>query len=87
MGQLARLHEGDAICPAGEVYVPESSQWYLRNTNSEGAPDLSFQYGWPGVLPVVGDWNGDKVTTVGVYDPDAGHWLLRNSPGGGPADQ
>jgi len=30
-------------------------------------------------IPVVGDWNGDRITTVGVYEADTGAWLLRNS--------
>jgi hypothetical protein len=35
--------------------------------------------------PVVGDWEGDGVDTVGVVR-ERGRWLLRSSPTGGPAD-
>src|SRR5262249_25218127 len=34
-------------------------------------------------LPVVGDWDGDRLSTVGVFDPASAAWQLRdrNSPG------
>jgi hypothetical protein len=38
----------------------------------------------PGDLPVVGDWDGDGVDTIGVYRQ--GQFLLRNSNRPGPAD-
>ena len=47
------------------VFDPGSATWSLRNENSPGAPDAgSFVYGGPGWRPVVGDWNGDGVTTM-----------------------
>jgi hypothetical protein len=35
-------------------------------------------------MPVPGDWNADRVTTVGVYEPAAAVWKFRNrnTPGG-----
>jgi hypothetical protein len=57
--------------------------WLLRNSNTPGSPDLNFEYG-SGTLndiPVVGDWNGDGTTSIGVVR-DIGTswlWLLRNS--------
>jgi hypothetical protein len=66
------------------VFDPASGTWYLRNSNSPGAADAgTFQYGAPGWVPVVGDWNGDGTITVGVVDPATMTWYLRNenSPG------
>jgi hypothetical protein len=60
----------------------------LRNGNSAGPADVAFNYG-PAVLgwmPVVGDWNGDGVDTIGLYDPVTSTWYLRNSNSAGPAD-
>ncbi len=34
--------------------------------------------GWPGVTPVVGDWDGDGADDVGVYNNE-GTWALWNS--------
>jgi uncharacterized delta-60 repeat protein len=64
--------------------------WYLRNRNSAGAPDITpFAYGAAGWVPVVGDWTGAGVTTVGAFDPvgqfgkPPATWYLKNqnSPG------
>jgi hypothetical protein len=35
---------------------------------------------------VVGDWNGDGKTTVGVYDPSTGTFYLRNENSAGAPD-
>ncbi len=68
------------------VYVPASSTWFLRNSNSAGAADLAFGYGAPGfgLRPITGDWDGNGNATVGVYYPTARVFFLRNSnsPGG-----
>ncbi len=57
--------------------------FYLRNSNSPGWPDLTIPFGTAGNLPVVGDWNGDGVDTIGVYISELGVFLLRdsNTPG------
>jgi hypothetical protein len=34
---------------------------------------------------VVGDWDGDGTTTIGVVDPATGTWYLRNRNSAGPA--
>ena len=47
------------------VWDPSSGTFYLRNTASGGAPDITVRFGTNGVRPVVGDWNGDGKTTVG----------------------
>ena len=73
--------------------------WYLRNSNTSGVADLPpFVYGdvtfvavdQLGTLPVVGDWNGDGIDTVGVmmYGQEAANavrWFLRDSNSAGPA--
>ncbi|HEU4916538.1 MAG TPA: twin-arginine translocation signal domain-containing protein [Acidimicrobiia bacterium] len=51
--------------------------WFLRQVEGPGEPNLVFEYGRPGDIPVVGDWNGDGVHTVGVVRGN--RWLLRNS--------
>src|SRR5262249_56697372 len=65
------------------VVDPATMTWYLKNSNSPGAWDISFRYGQAGDVPVVGDWNGDGTTTIGVWRPGTATWYLRNrnSPG------
>jgi hypothetical protein len=77
-----------------------SGTWYLRNELNAGAPDAGqFAYGLPNWEGVVGDWNGDSTTTVGVVDPTGlvslggivyptadAFWYLRNENSAGGAD-
>ena len=58
-------------------------QWNLRNTASAGAPDLTFVFGGSGLYPVVGDWDGDGVDTVGYKSMSSATWSLRNSNSAG----
>ncbi len=75
---------GTVSFPATVGVVDQFSTWYLKNSNSPGFPDAGlFAYGARGWIPVVGDWDGDGVTTIGVFDPGSATWYLRNrnSPG------
>jgi hypothetical protein len=61
--------------------------WKLRNSFTRGAPDLTVNYGGATSIPVVGDWNGDGITTIGVAENNgAFEWKLRNSFTPGPPD-
>jgi hypothetical protein len=44
------------------------------NPESSGGPDKQFPFGWDGVTPVVGDWNGDGRDSVGVHAN--GFWFI-----------
>jgi len=52
------------------------------------ADNITFTYGPAGLgwIPIVGDWNGDGVDTVGLNDPAHAAFFLRNSNSGGIAD-
>jgi hypothetical protein len=43
-------------------------------------------FGNPNDHPITGDWDGDGIDTVGVFDPLAGRFQLRNSNTAGPPD-
>ena len=58
-------------------------EWHLRNTASAGVADLTFVFGGSGLYPVVGDWNGDGVDTVGYKSMSSATWSLRNSNNAG----
>src|SRR5207244_2407736 len=69
------------------AFDPLSARWYLRNSNSQGAPSVTpFAFGAPGFVPVAGDWAGDGRTTVGVFDPASARWYLRNNNAAGAPD-
>jgi hypothetical protein len=68
-------------------FNPANAMWYLRNSNTGGSPDAGqFEFGAPGWIPVVGDWDGDGVTSVGVVDPTTMTWYLGNSNRDGTPD-
>jgi hypothetical protein len=87
--------DGDGAASIG-VYRPAFSPlnadpvgwWYLRNSITPGDADIPvFAYGQEDDVPVVGDWDGNRTTTVGVFrpavsalnpGPDA-WWYLSNS--------
>ncbi len=74
------------------LYKPNKSTWYIHNTNSDWTiadSDVGqFQYGSGDSIntPVVGDWDGNGTTTIGVYQPDNSIWSLRNSNSAGAPD-
>jgi hypothetical protein len=69
------------------MYDPATATWYLRNEDSPGPADAGvFQFGAPGWIPVVGDWNGSGKTGIGVIDPATMTWYLRDSSSPGAPD-
>ncbi|MBI1356837.1 MAG: hypothetical protein GC160_21065 [Acidobacteria bacterium] len=63
-----------------KVGVFASGFWFLDYDGdgvfnpSPGGPDKQYAFGWAGVTPVVGDWNGDGRDSVGVHSN--GFWFL-----------
>lgn len=58
--------------------VFQAGTFFLKNTLGPGSPDEVVKLGTSRMLPVTGDWDGDNVDTVGVYDPATGHFTLQN---------
>jgi len=67
------------------VWNRSTGRWYLRDSNTAGAPNLSFVFdpaaGQPSRSPVVGDWNGDGRDTIGIHTPN--RWQLRDANSAG----
>ena len=71
------------------IYRPSEQRFYIINRLGSdggglGAADYFFSFGNPGDVPVVGDFDGDGIDTVGVYR--SGNWYLRNSNSTGAHD-
>src|SRR5205814_586016 len=48
----------DGVTTVG-VWRPGTATWYLRNSNTPGAPDIApFAYGVGSWTPLAGDWDG-----------------------------
>lgn len=51
--------------------------WHIRNTNTTGVADETFDFGGPGVV-FAGDWDGDGTDGVGVRYRSTNRWVLTN---------
>jgi hypothetical protein len=62
----------------------QSGTWFLRNQLSSG-PSTAISFGVAGDRPVMGDWDGDGIKTVGVYRyvGNVGRFYLRNANSSG----
>ena len=65
---------------------PTPAGWYLRVTDTAGPPEIVLTYGLSNYRFLAGDWNGDGVDTVGVWDPSTATFYLRNSNTPGSPD-
>ncbi len=64
--------------------LADDNAFFLRNVPRGGAADVTVRYGAADDHPLVGDWNGNGTTTVGVRR--GSRFLLRNANRGGGAD-
>ena len=70
------------VASASKPAVFRNGTWYLRATTLPGRVAVSsFQYGRAGDIPVMGDWNGDGIKTIGVVRGRT--WYIRNSNSAG----
>jgi hypothetical protein len=78
---------GDGVDTVG-LFNPAAGSFFLRNSHSGGAADVTFFYGPAngGWRPIAGDWNGDGVDSVGLHHAAGGAFFLRNSHTAGAAD-
>lgn len=63
------------------VFRPSTGQWFL-DYNGNGQWDgcdvdiCINSFGQEGQRPVVGNWNGDGISDIGVFDENTGEWNL-----------
>jgi hypothetical protein len=50
----------------------DQAQWVIAD--ADGAPSMQYAFGLPGAIPVVGDFDGDGFTEVGVFID--GQWFI-----------
>jgi len=66
------------------VYDPNTAKWYLDfngNGKWDGTTiDHTAWFGFNGAVPITGDWNGDRITDIGIfYD---GEWFIDSNGNG-----
>jgi len=67
------------------LYDPANARFYLRDS-LRGNTVTSVGFGDPNLIPLMGDWNGDGIQTIGVYNQTSSLFYLRNSNTPGKAD-
>ena len=87
---LAGDFDGDGYDTVS-IYRPSEQRFYIINKlgadgGGLGAAEFSFQFGAPGDVPFVGDFDGNGTDTVGVYRPSTGQTFIKNTLADGPAD-
>ena len=61
------------------VYRPGTGVWYVRQSSTNFAASVSFQWGLPNDVVAPGDYDGDGVTDLAVWRPSSGVWFIRLS--------
>ena len=72
------------------MFDPARSEFAIFASNLAPAPDrtivLALPGHDPGDIPLSGDWDGDRVQTIGVYRASTSTFYLRNRNTSGPPD-
>lgn len=69
------------------LYYPEDGVFLIRHPDANRTGLIAqFGGGHPGLIPLSGDWNGDGIHGIGLYDPQTGLFMLRNTVKGGMPD-
>ena len=80
---------GNCAAATGQVLFPgpvifRGGTWFLRTLLGPGLAAHCFNWGFPGALPVMGDWDGNGTKTIGLFFN--GTWYLSNNNTPGPVD-
>jgi hypothetical protein len=68
------------------VFRPSVATFFLRNTNDGGLADIIQPFGSSTDVPLVGDWNGDDISTLGLYRQADNTFFLNNQNTDGTSD-
>jgi hypothetical protein len=78
-------------CDTVSIYRPSETRFYVinelgANNGGLGPADFSFIFGNPGDKPFVGDFNGDRIDTIGLHRETTGLVYFRQTNTQGIAD-
>jgi ribosomal protein S16 len=73
---------GDGIVTVG-LYDPATRHFSLRNSDTADAAQVDFAFSPTGAadtwIPLAGDWDGDGVDSIGLYDPSSSWFYLQTA--------
>lgn len=83
MSPLVGDWDGNSADTVG-LYDRASGRFLLRNANTNGTATVNVRFGPindANIVALRGNWNGgDAIDGIGLYDPDAGTFYLKNNP-------
>ena len=62
-----------------DLFRPSTGDWILETTKT-GVVYQRIHFGANGDKPLVGDWNGDGITDVGVFRPSTRQFIFNTVP-------
>ena len=80
---ISNIDRPRCIDPGVFIAVYDNLQvgtWVVETVGSSAGVEL-IGFGWSGVEPIVGDWDGDGFKDVGVYNRPGNNFLVRYSDG------
>ncbi len=81
MDPVSGDYNGDGVYDLA-VYERDTGNWFIRSLGpvSDGNPPITFGQNWgdSGMDPVPGDYSGDGVADLAVYQRDTGNWFIRS---------
>lgn len=85
-GHITGFALSQALSPE-TIGVYRNGVFYLHSSNTTGNAELTIPFGAAGDRPVVGDWTGSGLDTIGVFNPNNGLFSLRNTNTAGTPDE
>jgi glucose/arabinose dehydrogenase len=86
-GKLFQLVSPNPVDTVG-LFDQAAARFLFRDLHLAGPANRALRFGTPGAgsLPLAGDWNGDGLSTPGLYDPATGGVQIKNSISRSPVD-
>ncbi|WP_424444891.1 hypothetical protein [Methanothrix sp.] len=80
---VQKLYDNRRFSDTIGIYNPQTAMFYLNYFNQPGAADYSVNFGPTGMVPIIGDWDGDGKDNIGIYNPHTAKFYFSyfNRPG------
>ena len=66
------------------IFRPSEARVYLRNTNTQGVGDVSYEFGEAGDIPIAGDWDGNGIDSIALWRPSTNQVFFDDTHDGVP---
>lgn len=60
----------------GDLTTYRAGEWRIWTSRSSFATPILVEWGQAGDVPVAADYDGDRITDIGIYQPLSGYWEI-----------